>query len=128
MIQDDDAWLDTAIAELLARPLAQVPARQSKATWALRLIRVLKDHPDGLARRTAIDAVRREALKEGVAIAAEFDRTIQYAFNSHNALSSVFRSLGMPANADLFYPVGGKRSGIWGLHQKRAADWVRKRS
>ena len=100
----------------------------TKAAWALRLISVLKDHPNGLARKTAIAAVRRQALEDNIAIADEFDRTIQYAFNSHNAKSLVFRSLAMPSEADLFYPVGGKGSGVWGLHEERAAEWVRKHS
>ncbi len=89
--------------------------------WAAYLVRALWDHPSGLSRQQVVDAVLEDALDRGKQIPHSFESTIQSTFQQHNSASSVFRR---QAKDDIFEFVGGKGSGVWGLHRARALAWM----
>ncbi len=89
--------------------------------WAAYLVRALWDHPMGLDRQLVIDAVLEDALDRGRPVPPSFEGTIQATFQQHNSASNVFRA---SADSDIFEFVGGKGSGVWGLHRARALAWM----
>lgn len=90
------------------------------------LIEVLLPYPAGLRRLDAIDDFARLRRAAGEGLPPKLEQTVQSCFNGHNLDSPVFTSRRKDRRDGLFYPVGGKGSGIWAVHVERAKEWLRR--
>ncbi len=99
-----------------------------QSRWVRYIVEVLLAHPTGLARQDVIDRVARKRSEAGYSLPRDIVRTVQSAFNGHHSGSSEFRRRGRKAEDDFLYPVGGKRSGIWGIHPEKAEQWLGRNS
>ena len=95
-----------------------------KNPYALHLIKVLYNHPHGKRLPDVYDQIERMRRELNLPIPKDFEATVRSAFNSHSTTSDTFH--GLPEEG-LFYSVGKKGSGRWGLHQEVADAWVRRR-
>lgn len=107
--------MDDILAEL------DVQIERQGGGWTAFLIRALWNHPAGLSRQHVLDAVLEDALVRGVPTRRSFKDIIQATFQQHNSGSAVFRG---SVHDDIFEFVGGKGSGVWGLHRAKALAWV----
>jgi hypothetical protein len=94
--------------------------------YVLHLIKVLWPRGErGLRRIDVIDRIFQTRFPTGLNIPKEFEKTVQSAYNHHCWHSSVFQRRNGKPEEELFYPVGGKGSGIWAVNRERAAEWLR---
>ena len=99
--------------------------RRREQPYVLDLIKVLWPcGPRGLRRDFAIRRVWELRQPSGLNIPKKFEQAVQSAFNRHNGQSLTFE---LPPEDDLFYPVGGKGSGIWAVHLDKIEPWLRKK-
>ncbi len=100
--------------------------RRRDNPYVLHLIKVLWGHGTrGLRRDLVIDRVFELRGASGVTMPIKkFGHAVQSAFNRHNGQSNTFN---LPPEDDLFYPVGGKGSGVWAVHLNKIEPWLRKK-
>lgn len=97
----------------------------SRNPYVLDMIEILRPcGPRGLRRADLISRIRQIRLSTGAIVPKQFARSVQAAFNRHSSQSLRFKG---PAHNDLFYSVGGKRSGVWAVHSTRAQIWLDRR-
>ena len=93
--------------------------------YVLHLIKVLWPYgAKGLRRVDVIYRVWQVPEATHLPTPKKFEHTVQSAYNHHSSHSSVFK--GSPDD-DLFYPVGGKGSGIWAVHMNKIEAWLKKK-
>ena len=116
------------IEQLLREVEEQMAARKLRRDnpYVLHLIRVLWGHGTrGLRRDLGIERMFELRKASGVKLPRKkFEHAVQSAFNRHNGQSDTFK---LPPEDDLFYPVGGKGSGIWAVHLNKIEPWLRKK-
>ncbi len=124
---DQTIGIDEDLEEFFrgASALAATKKLKSANPFVLDLIIALWKHPEGASRRFVIDAIEHRRYEIGLSIPKEFERAVQSAFNHHNCQSVVFQRRQALSDDDLFYPVGRKGSGTWGLYHDRALAWLR---
>ncbi|MCW5696814.1 MAG: hypothetical protein KIS96_08785 [Bauldia sp.] len=122
----DENWLEEALAELEKQ--AQARKLRHDNPWARDLIRVLWPYPKGLRRQYVLDRVWSLRNPVGLPIPRRFDQAVQAAFNAYNVESEVFKKSGRGQEDGLFYPFGGKGSGVWAVNHERAEAWLRRKA
>jgi hypothetical protein len=97
----------------------------SRNPYVLDMIEILRPcGPRGLQRADLITRIRQIRLSTGAIVPKQFAKSVQAAFNRHSSQSLRFKG---PTDNDLFYSVGGKRSGVWAVHPARAQIWLNRR-
>ena len=118
-----DEELDQLLREVEEELAAK--KRRREQPYVLDLIKVLWPYgPRGLRRDFVIRRVWELRQPSGLNIPKKFEQAVQSAFNRHNGQSLTFE---LSPGDDLFYPVGGKGSGIWAVHPHKIESWLRKK-
>jgi len=118
-----DEELDRLLREVEEELAAK--KRRREQPYVLDLIKVLWPYgARGLRGDFVIRRVWELRQPSGLNIPKKFEQAVQSAFNRHNGQSLTFE---LPPDDDLFYPVGGKGSGIWSVHSHKVEWWLRKK-
>lgn len=119
-------WFDALVQEVEAK-LANRKLRRDNP-YVRDIVKVLWPYQRGLHRRYVVDRVWSLRNPTGLPMPKAFEQTVQSAFNQHNEESSVFRKKGGKLEDALFYPFGGKGSGVWAVRHDRAEAWLRRKA
>ena len=98
-----------------------------KHPYVLMLIQILGASPRGQQRSNIIRLMEEQRRQFGLPFVKKFEEAVQAAYNRHSEHSEVFAKKRSPDERPLFYSVGGKGTGEWGLHVTEAAAWAKKK-